>query len=170
MAKFNFLNLNDEIRSLMRSEIERDLKGEILYLSNRLNDKGNEVYCSLLLAAVEKGDEESFEISLDQSTYFNPMYLRQGKPVKMPTNACALLCQSEFNRYYIRAVCLKAIASGVEEVEIYRGRESSWTRVESEAKIGSKLSAKELLEDLRSSIGVEPKILPEVNSGLSVKI
>ena len=88
----------------------------------------------------------------------------------MPSNASTLLSQSEFNRYYIRAICLKAITAGEEFVTIYRARESSWSRPESEARIGAKILAKELLEDLRNSIGIEPKLLPEINSGLSVEM
>jgi hypothetical protein len=64
---------------------------------------------------------------------------------------------------------LKSIENNIETVEIYRARESSWSRPESEMKIGTKINAIELLNDLRGSVGEEPKILPEVNSGLSVK-
>ncbi len=170
MAKFDFKNLDGETRRLMQIEIQSDVKQNKLYLSDRLNETGKANYLTYLIQSVETGDEEAFENLLDISMNFNPSYLRQGNVVKMPSNAATLLCQSEFNRYYIRAICLRAINDGVEQVEIYRARESSWARPESEAKIGTTLSPRDLLEDLRNSIGVEPNLLPEINSGLSVKI
>lgn len=170
MAKFNFLNLNPDVRTLMLSEINTDIETDNFYVSERLNTAGKEKYAGFLIDSVTNSDEVSFEALLDLTTHFNPTYLRQGKPVKMPSNASSLLCQSEFNRYYIRAVCAHAIANDINEVEIYRARESSWSRPESEAKIGNKISAQDLLDDLRSSVGAEPKLMPEVNSGLSVKI
>ncbi len=168
--KFDFENLDDDTRELMLSEIRNDIEQENLYISERLTDLGKENYASFLLDAAKDGDEETFQILLDSGIHFNSTFLRQGNPVKMPSNASQLLAQSEFNRYYIRAICLKAIMNNIVNVEIYRARQSSRSRPESEAKIGQFLSAKELLEDLRISIGIEPRILPEVNSGLSVKI
>ncbi|WP_312399747.1 hypothetical protein [Sphingobacterium sp.] len=170
MAKFNFLNLDQNVRSIMLSEINTDIETDNLYFSDRLNDTGKENYTNFLIDSVKNSDEEEFEMLLDFATHFNPTSLRQGKIVKTPSNASTILCQSEFNRYYIRAVCVHAMANDINEVEIYRARESSWSRPGSEAKIGNKISAQDLLDDLRSSVGVEPKLMPEVNSGLSVKI
>src|ERR1044072_1856616 len=170
MGKFNFQNLDEETRKLMLEEIEDDIRQQKLYLSDRLNITGQENYQNYLLLSVTSGDEATFEKLLDINTHFNPTYLRLGKPVRMPSNASALLCQSEFNRYYIRALCLKAVSGNIENVQIYRARDSSWARPESEAKIGSFISAADLLEDLRESVGIEPKLFPEINSGLCVKI
>lgn len=170
MAKFTFLNIGQNVRSIMLSEIDNDIKTDNFFISERLNDTGKANYATFLNDAVNNSDEEALEANLDFATHFNATSMRQGKPVKTPSNASTLLCQSEFNRYYIRAVCVYAIANNIDEVEIYRARESSWSRPESEAKIGTKISAQDLLEDLRSSVGTEPMLLPEVNSGLSVKI
>jgi hypothetical protein len=170
MAKFNFVNLDQNVRSLMLAEIDDDIQADRLYISERLNESGKKLYRSFLIDAVTNSDEEAFERLFDLATHFNPTYVRQGKNVKMPSNAATLLCQSEFNRYYIRAVCRHAVANNITEVEIYRGRESSWSRSESEMKIGQKILAQDLLDDLRTSIGIEPSLLPEINSGLSVKI
>lgn len=147
-----------------------DIDESKLYESARLNSFGASNYSDYLLQSAKKGDEETFELLLDINTCFNPSDLSKGKPSKMPKNSSKLLCQSEFNRFYIRAVCRKSILEDKEFVEVYRARESSWSRSESESKIGALLSAKELLDDLRNSIGVSPTILPEVNSGLSVKL
>ena len=62
------------------------------------------------------------------------------------------------------------ICQNQDEIEIYRGRESSLRRTESEMLIGTNLNAVDLLEDLRNSIGITPKLFPEINSGLTVKL
>lgn len=170
MAKFTFLDLQEDVRQLMLSEIEHDHKHEKFYISERLNEQGRASYKTYLVNAVTGGDEATLENMLDILTHFNEYDHSKGKPQKMPSNASTLLCQSEFNRYYIRAICLKAINSNSEKVEIYRARVSSWSRPESEQKIGTFLIPKDLLEDLRASVGKEPKLLPEINSGLCVKI
>ena len=170
MANFNFHNLDEETRKHMLAEIQEDINAGRLYVSERLNETGRQNYQTYFVQSVSTGDPESFEKLLHQPTHFNLTYSRQGKSVKMPSNASTLLCQNEFNRYYIRALCLRAIGSNLENVQIYRARESSWSRPESEAKIGMSISAKDLLEDLRTSIGIEPKLFPEINSGLSVRI
>ncbi|RYX87283.1 hypothetical protein EON73_01675 [bacterium] len=170
MSNFTFLDLTDEVRDLIQSEITADASNNVLYLSSRLNDLGKKSYPDSLTRAVKTGDAETLQIELESGNFFNSMDTRQGKPIKMASNAAQLLAQSEFNRFYIRGVCLKAIKDGQENVEVYRSRQSSWTRPESENKIGTLIKASDLLEDLRTSIGTEPKILPEINSGLSVKL
>lgn len=170
MAKFNFKNLDEEVRALMIEEIQLDIAEDKLYISLRLNTFGANNYPEYLLQAAKEGDEETFETLLDINSCFNSHDMSKGKPSKMPKNASKLLCQSEFNRFYIRAVCRKSILENKSHVEIYRARESSWSRPDSDAKIGTSLSANELLDDLRRSIGAPPKVLPEVNSGLSVAL
>lgn len=170
MSKFNFLDLTEDIRQLMIGEINADISEGQLFISGRLNQKGQDVYPLILINAVENGDEESLQEELDENNLFNSQEMRGDKMVKVPSNASKLLAQSEFNRYYIRAVCLKSIEKGLDEVEIYRARESSSSRSESDSRIGEKIIAGELLEDLRASIGIQPQILPEINSGLSVTL
>jgi len=170
MANFNFLNQTDEVRKFMLDELNSDIQSDNLYLSSRLNKTGQERYLEFMRDAIQFGSEATLRTSLESGNFFNPTYERQGKSVKMPSNAAQLLAQGEYNRYYIRGICLKALNDNLESVEIYRARESSYVRPESEMKIGEKINAKALLEDLRSTVGQEPNILPEINSGLSVHI
>ena len=92
--------------------------------------------------------------------------------VRMPKNAPEMLAEGEFNRLYARGVCRRAIAQGIEEVTIYRAKDVSNPRPESEMKIGTRVNAKLLLEDLRTHQGVDPALgLPGgPNSGLSVRL
>lgn len=170
MTNFNFFNMTESVKEKMLSEVEMDISNGILYTSGRFNDTGIKQYPIFLKDSIKSGSEEVLEALIVDNDCLNETEISNGKSKKVPSNAAQLIAQSEFNRFYIRAVCLEAIENGIDDVEIYRARQSSWSRPESEAKIGNKINPKALLEDLRVSIGVEPKILPDVNSGLSVKI
>ncbi len=168
MANFNFENLTTSIREKMTSEINSDIQNKKLYISNRLNEAGKLKYPELLKKSALKNTEKELAESL--KNFFNIQEVIKGKIKKIPSNASTLLSQSEFNRFYIRAVCLEAIENRDGKVEIYRARESSWSRSESEELIGILVNANELLTDLRENIGKTPKLLPVINSGLSVKL
>jgi len=88
----------------------------------------------------------------------------------MNRQAPQTLAEGEFNRYYIRGLCTRVIAEGGGPVEVYRVRDSAWVRPGSEALIGTQIDAEQLLDDLRVHIGEEPTLLPDVNSGLSVRL
>lgn len=173
--KFNFENLDDQTRELMISEIKSDISNKQLYFSKRFNENGHELYPQLLLEAVSSGDEESLAIALKQNHCFADKEARNGKNgityVKIPETANQTLAESEFNRFYIRGLALRAINSG-QNLTIYRARHSDNPRPESEIMIGKQISAEKLLNDLRDSIGVDTALgLPAgPNSGLSVKL
>jgi hypothetical protein len=83
-----------------------------------------------------------------------------------------MLAEGEFNRYYCRGLCQRALEVGIEEVEVYRAKAVTTPRPESQRLIGRRLSARSLLNDLRTSQGVEPAlgVPPGPNSGLSVRL
>lgn len=166
---FNFSELTDEIRSLMSAEIELDNTKGLVYISDRLTSIGRVAYLPTLRRAVQNGDEVSLQDELEANNYFEAYEFARGKRSKVPSNAAQVLAQNEFNRYYIRAVCVKAIEVGQENVKVYRARQSSMSRPESELKIGRLINAKDLLLDLRNNIGQPVTLLPEISSGLSVE-
>ena len=91
---------------------------------------------------------------------------------QIPVTAPDTLAEGEFNRFYARGLCTRAIEDGIQEVEVYRGKQVSQPRPESEAMIGKRLSARAILEDIRRSPGVEPALglPPGPNSGLTVRL
>lgn len=172
---FNLVNLND-VRSEMISEITADIDAGKLYFSDRLNAYGREQYPTKLLEAAKSLDMNGF-ISFLGMQFFNSYYQKR-KPkggytqAKMPVTANATLCEGEFNRFYIRAVCLKAIALGRETVTVYRARPSDNPRPESIAIENKQFDANKILNDLRVNIGVDTVLglPPGPNSGMSVKL
>lgn len=172
---FNLLNLED-VRSEMIMEINADIAMGKLHLSDWLNDEGKQQYPGKLLEAAKSLDIDGF-ISSFGMEFFNSHHSRK-KPkggysqVRMPRTANITLCESEFNRFYIRAVCLKAISIGDTTITAYRARPSGHPRQESIAIDNKQFDASKLLNDLRTSIGVATALglPPGPNSGMSVRL
>jgi len=88
----------------------------------------------------------------------------------VPVSAPETLAEGEFNRYDARGLCARAIAEGIDEAVVYRGKDVQNPCIESQYKIEQRVKAKNLLEDLRRSLGVEPALgIPlGPNSGLTI--
>jgi hypothetical protein len=82
-----------------------------------------------------------------------------------------MLAEGEFNRFYIRALCRRAIANGIPRLVVFRAKTVSNPRPESQEKIWLQIDPIVTLTDLRASPGVETALgIPGgPNSGLSVK-
>lgn len=169
-------NLDDKTRQLMLEEIKADIAVSKLYLSTRLSPTGNADYPALLKQAASSHDDEWLAGQLRVGGRLNATLQRKTKngytTAKMPENAHETLAEGEFNRFYIRALCRRAIDSGTPELVIYRAKQVTSPRPESQAKIGKTINAQTLLNDLRASVGIDTALgLPAgPNSGLSVKL
>jgi hypothetical protein len=159
----------------MLQELDADIAGEKLYLSKRLTSYGHLRYPALIREAIEGHDEVWFAQRLE--LYMGDRTSRRTPSggttsAKIPYDAHETLAEGEFNRYYMRGVCARAIAEGIERVEIYRGKQVSQPRPASQEKIGQRLSPQALLNDLRTSIGTETALgLPSgPNSGLTIRL
>jgi hypothetical protein len=164
----NLVDLDEITRGHMLAELEQGT----LYMGKDLSDEGEERYPGLLREAIESGDDSLLQERLSEAGVFNAMGLRQGKPVKVPSNAPQRLAEGEFNRFYLRGLCLRAMEEGFDSVIVYRARKSSSPRAESEALVGSSLNAEALLGDLRRNPGVDTALglPPGPNSGLSARL
>ena len=169
--------LDARTRMLMVEELERDVASGSLYLSSRLTDQGRLEWPFILRAAMENGDDSSLAGHLRAPGRLNATETRRRPKggvtiADVPVTAPENLAEGEFNRYYARGLCLRAIADGIPEVEVCRAKEVRQPRPESTAMIGTRLDAAALLEDLRTHQGVEPALglPPGPNSGLSVQL
>ncbi len=91
---------------------------------------------------------------------------------KVASNAAEMLAEGELNRFFIRGLCICMTAADVNaEVEIYRAKEVEKPRSESQMRIGKRVRASALLNDLRQNIAVDTALgVPAgPNSGLSVR-
>ena len=173
-----FENLDDRTRQLMLDEMEYDVANNQLHISPFLSGQGQRDYANLLREALQSGDDEKLAESLrDHRRILRTLPRRNPKGgysiSTTPENAAQVLAESEFNRYYIRALARRAIADGISELVIYRAKPVSNPRPESEARVETTLSPQQLLDDLRSHPGDEPPTLgvpSGPNSGLSVRL
>ncbi|MBS2033273.1 MAG: hypothetical protein JST54_35695 [Deltaproteobacteria bacterium] len=174
---FNFKNLDSQTRDLMVQEIKSDLSSKRLYISDNLNPHGVGVYPDLLLRSAQGGTEVTLghELLGQLNSHEKPRPVGKNRVMatpKMRSNANEMLAEGEFNRFYMRAICMRAILAGAKAVTVYRAKDVTNARSESEAKIGMSISAQALLDDLRKRIGIETHLgIPAgPNSGLSVEL
>lgn len=171
----NYLNLDAKTRGFMLQEIALDCTSKQLYISPRLNTVGQGNWEKLLKASAQSFNDDWLVAQLRAMTCFNSHENRivRGVPTncKVPITAAETLSEGEFNRFYCRGLCARAISEGKKEVEVYRAKQVENPRPESQNMIGKKLDPAILLKDLRINIGLEPALgLPKVNSGLSLKL
>lgn len=166
---FVFRNLTAEVRRHMLAEIDQDIADGVLVPSKRFTDDGSQGYPPLLRTAASEYNEAWLAEHLIGS--FNATELSAGKIKKVPRDANTTFAQSEFNRFYCRAICLYALANPQYSVRVYRARQSNKPRPESEAKIGRILDAATVLKDLRKHLATDVDFGPnEIGSGLSLEL
>jgi hypothetical protein len=112
---------------------------------DRLTQRGRDDYPDFLLDAAENGDVASFAAALRADGRLNDteMASRNGRQHsrRVPVNAPETLAEGEFNRFYARGLCRRAIDDVIEDVIIYRAKAVTSPRPESEAKIGTAVNA-----------------------------
>jgi hypothetical protein len=173
----NLVNLDANTRQFMLEEIDQDIAEGKLYYSPRLSAAGKQQYPDLLRNAARSGTDESLAGELRTQGRLNATEERR-KPkggttiAQVPVTAPETLAEGEFNRFYARGLCRRALAQQIESVVVYRAKEVVNPRAESVALIGTSLPAKQLLDDLRANIGTDTALglPPGPNSGLSVKL
>lgn len=168
---FNFNDLNNATREKMLEEIKRDISSNKLYFSKRFTQTGIDDYPELLIKHSKNGNELTLANELNQNGRLKTIEDSVKGTKKVPINAHETLAEGEFNRFYVRALCLIAIDSN-KKLEVYRAKNVSSARSESQNKIGEKIDPQKLLTDLRTNPGVDTALgLPSgPNSGLSVKL
>jgi hypothetical protein len=173
----NYANLDDRTRAFMRDEIAVDIAKGTLYTGRRLSARGAEEWPDLLQGAATNGNDETLAGLLNRDGRLNEFEERR-KPkggvttVRVPETAAATLAEGEFNRFYIRALCRRAIDDGIPRLIVYRAKNVTSPRRESEERIGTEVDPRQLLADLRENIGVDTALgLPAgPNSGLSARL
>lgn len=172
----DFANLDTQTRELMISEINSDIAAIRIYQSPRLTAKGLQDFPSLLLEAAKDGDTHSLAsaISFDDRLNTREISHRNGNPYEkdVPVNASQTLAEGEFNRFYMRGVCLRALSLGLGHVTVYRAKQVNNPRPASIALDGTNKDAQGLLDDLRKHVGTDTALgLPNgPNSGLSIRL
>ena len=171
----NYVDLDETTRDYMLRELASDVAAKKVYISSNFNDTGKKIWLEIFSESIRKYDDEWLAIQLKRKECFldkKPFMTKTGSTSfrSVPYNAAETFAEGEFNRLYMRAICLRAL-EGPGNVIVYRGKDVDKPRPESQSKIGSIVSANELLIDLRNSQGSGTRLgIGEPNSGISVKL
>lgn len=164
----HFDDLDGLTRLLALDELWRDGAASCLYRSPRLTDAGWRDWPVLLQLALLDAEPKALATALRREGRMRELDLR-GRP--LPPDAPRVLADGEFNRYYCRAVCRRALAQGSAQVQVFRAREVLEPRRSSQEILGMLMDAAWLLDDLRRhpahAIGRVPG---GPGSGISVRI
>lgn len=171
-----FYHLNPKVRELMAVELAKDLSEDKFIFSAYVDAKKEGEWISLLKKTFLYHDPSWLSQELKKRDVLKRRSLKNLKEGKftlalVPRSAEETLAQDEFNLYYIKALCVYALSQGIEELEIYSARRIQNHRPKSESLKGKKVSAEDVLRDLRSSLRGESALgLGLYGSSLSLKI
>jgi len=172
-VKFNFTKLEASTRALMVDEIKRAEESGQLYFSARFNDAGTRGWLAWLTSAVEQRDEHWLAYQLEVASAMKHLEQRT-KPkggytvAHVPDTAAETMAEGQFNRFYMAAICRRAIEDGKTNVRVYRAKHRGEPRLESRALEGTSRDADTLLQELRSKdLSLRCELL-KPNSGLSI--
>jgi hypothetical protein len=172
----HYRDLDQKTRALMLDEFRNDEVAGRLYLSERLTPHGRARWRAVLKEALVAGDDETLGAMLraEQVLEVWEVAHRNGRPYRksVPQNAAETLAEGEFNRFYCRAICLRALSESAGLVEVYRAKVVTQPRSKSERLVGTHIDAQRLLDDLRRNIGIDTALgVPAgPNSGLCVRL
>lgn len=159
----------DCVRQHMVAEIQADIARDELYYSKFLTPEGRQQWQTLLVEAAQhhdeawlaeqlRGDDVAFpQISSTDSRGYN-------RTLKFQPET---LADSEFNRYYIRGLCLYAMERHVPYIITYRAKEVHHPL----SPVDTQIAPHDLLEDLRThKEQTELGVPSNPNSGISVML
>jgi len=173
--KFDFQNLDNRTRVLMKEEIQLAIETEQIYFSTRFNSVGSSNWIQWLTEAAESHDEHWLAYQIEVSGGMKGFEGRATPSggytnAHVPETAAETVAEGQFNRFYIAAVCRRAVEEGLASVTVYRARQRGEPRPESRNLEGTSMNAEALLEKVRSMQGSFGCELLKPNSGLSVHI
>jgi hypothetical protein len=170
-------DLDEETRKFMLEEIEMDVKADKVHRSAWLGQRTQGNWPDMLREAAEKGTDETLAAELRKPGSLNSTIMRRTPKggmtsAKVPYNAPEVLAESEFNRYFCRGLCRRALEKGIAKLQVFRAKTVAQPRPESEAMIGFLADPQTVLTDVRASIGVETAlgIPPGPGSGITLRI
>lgn len=169
---FRFENLDDTTRRYMLIEVEQAIKTSQLHLSRRLTTQGQTRYPNLLREAVRTGNEDSLTAALVQQQCLAEREPHGVGIRRMPASAARTFAEGQFNAFYMRGVCHRAIQAG-QRVEVYRAKEVLVPRPTSTYQVGQQLDPQQVLRLLRHSPNGQhrgPAVPAGFNSGLSLRL
>lgn len=170
---YYFPNLDNTTRLNMISELERDLQNGLFYIPVSMKPEFVPAYKRILRETFETGTVESLQQKLSQNFFKE----KDKKGRKTLSNIKEMVAFSDFNRYYSRAILVRAI-NEKKFVCVYRAKKSVNERQESRQQINKTFSDLSILQHLLSVLrdyrilfsGMNDLNFMKPNSGLSLRL
>ncbi len=178
---YRFENLDQTTRNYMIEEFRRDIETGNQYISPRIKSGFASRYLTLFGQVITEGrNEDDFASDIKRFGYLiteEPRRTKSGITMaKVPERAAETLAHGEFNRYYMRGLCRRALDENLTLV-IYRAKQVSKPSEISQQIIGKSARPQVLLEILRDFEAADERFPDSIeiniggpNSGLSVRI
>ncbi|MFO7696847.1 MAG: hypothetical protein R6X16_06780 [Anaerolineae bacterium] len=162
-------NLDDKTRAFMLSEYDRDSDDGQLYVCKRLKSAGQRHFPGLLRESIGQHDDAWLARQLCDllllSSSSGPGQAEAG------TRMADGIAEGEFNRYYMRGLCARAVAEGVAQVQVYRAKVVATRNASTLESIGQFLSPATVLAEFHSSHQTDPALASPfgADTGLSMR-
>ena len=171
---FQYTALDDVTRRLMLEEIQQAKANGEVYFSTRFTPAGHAAWPDLLADAARTHDEHWLAYELEAGGLieaYEPRRLQRGgyTLAHVSDRAPETQADGQFTRFYIAAICRRALDEGRKDVTVYRAKQRATTRSESNALEGQKIDAASLLAQVRTIKGSFACGLLKPNSGLAVE-
>jgi len=158
---FFFEELDETTRGLMLAEFEADLAAGKLTVNDGLTETGRSKYPDLLRQAIAEGDSDKFGESLRHREYWKSdaqHIWKEGEgPNPLAHGRVEVYAESQFNLYYMRALCRKLLSENVTHAVVYQAKSVENAGVFGNVAPGDLVPCTIVLEELRS-----PPSLPAV--------
>ena len=125
---FSFEEIDESTRQYMLSEFRLEQEAsQPPFRPKNLTSAGLQAFVLIMQSAIQGGTEESLEhdLSLPRLWIKEETQLRRGKLVSVAVPAdvrAKRFAITDFNTWYVRGLCAKLIAEGVEDCEVYRAQ------------------------------------------------
>lgn len=167
---YHFPDLDEQTRLNMLSELEFDILTGLFYEPVSMTASGMMSYKRLLKECFEKSTPETLQQKLT-SSFFRETD-RNGR--KIPSNFREMVAFSDFNRYYVRALLLRALSED-KKLCVYRAKQVMHERKQSQLAVNKVYFDKrqigqmlELFRNYRKLFSSKHELL-QPNSGLSLR-
>ena len=174
---FYFENLDHETREHKLREIDLDASTGTLFISPRIRPGCEQFYVHGLRSAARAHDEEWLA---DQIRKQRLLLHEEQRPtpaggvvtLRVPLTAADSLASGEFNRFYARGLCARALDGNMTQVEVYRAKAVPQLLPQAEQLIGRRVPAASLLRGLRAwRVAGQTLTLPfDPASGMSIRL
>ncbi len=170
------VDLNVATRAAMLAELEEDIGAGKVVLSPHLKDGAGSEFISLLVSALRDFHDVWLASALRTKglvrTHETIPTQHGPKRITLPPDTPELLAEGEYNRYYLRGLCRRAIEESFPTLWIYRANGEARRRPECDRLVGTPIDPCVLLEALQGGASTDEALgLPaERHSGLSARI